>query len=523
MGLAYHSFFLYIKKNHGELQMSKAAKIGGAVVIIGAIAGGGVYYVASSTATAINSNIENEFTRLKQILPSNTNIEKISADYGLFESTGKYKFTTTDQDSSMNGDIILSYKVEHGLAEIINSDIKISGDVSIGGEIVKTLKIVTDGGVTQTFSGNIKDNDVLTLDVQHKNISLIVPNSKIDSSLEEGGVVIKLNGGKGHLETSFTTKDTKHTYGDINLTIQEEKTPADTLNLKNISGAYSFNLDKVLQNGIYQGEAKFNVGEINDGTDKIVIKDVSFTSLSNIVSGNYNVKVNSKVGDISFNGLNNINAELDLTVQDLNVKFVEMLGKARTIISKQETLSDKEILEMKSIVTKTLQEGFNVSIDKLAVRNKENSGEFSLGIKVDKISGDNKFSLYKDATLNSEIKISGEYAQPASALIGSILGLEIPNPANPITDFSAKLKYSNGAVTINEVTAKPGITEIITNGLKSADNTLGFEVVEVIPEKVQEETITEKSTEGPKIDETNQNKDKEEVKTVEEGKGTTKE
>lgn len=481
-----------------ENKMNVASKIGVGVVVVAVAGIGSVYFLAKSTSDAIEAEINNNINVAQSLLGADVKIERLENNSGLFETSGKVKISRETKDKNLSGGLVVNYEIEHGIMTAFGGAANVKGSITPDGEIVKTLQLKADNGVTQTFEGIIKDGQELELNVKHSNISLVLPESLLtDGGNTKDGMTIKASGENDTIKYSAKTKDLVAEYSGLNISLEDANKPIDKLILKNISGSHKFNIDKVVNSGLYQGQSSFGFEQLDNGTDQFKVSNFKLDTDATINGDKYNFVSKIKVGSFTGLGQSNLTGQLNTSLLNINKEVVTTTKELISTISKNANLSDEFLNKYKAVVVKGVEQGLTASIDTLKVKSDDVDFDGAAAIKILAASPDAKFSLYKNASLDVRATIKGNLAQTSSAVIGGALGLDIPDPSNPINEFKLSVAYSDGVVKVNEVTAKPDVAVIIEDGLKSADSLMGYTVEEIKPETVQEETIKVSNESNP--------------------------
>lgn len=469
--------------------MNSGVKIGISVAVVAVVAAGGIGYMAKNVSDSIREGLDASVTQLKLDLPKDSVVENTINNSGLFSTDGSYKILVANEDKELSGGVVVNYTINHGLDSVFGGKVTLEGNVKPEGEVVKTVSLKVPEGVSQTFQGTIENGQSLIIDVTHNPISLNIPEKYLSGDENGKGVSITASGQKDNLKYDLKTNEVEWSYSGLNVNIDDVGAPADKIIAKNLSGKYNVDMKKNTYGSPFQGKVSFKAGEIVSGNNELVVKDLSINTDSNVASKKYNMNVDTKVGSISGFGQANLRGELSFSINDVNTDTVTLFSKVKKTISKGNEISNTERDEIRNVLTADLLDGFTVSINKLNIINDKNDINLSLKLGVTPTMPDAKFSLYKNGLIDASLSVKGDLAIPASAVIGTALGLAPTNPSSPTQEFAVTAKYKEGVLTVNEATAKPDVLEIFTNGVKAADGELGFEVVDVTPVTVQEEKI----------------------------------
>lgn len=469
--------------------MNSGVKIGVSIAVVAVVAAGGIGFMAKNVSDSIKDGLDSSVAQLKLDLPKDSVVENTVNNSGLFTTEGSYKILVPNEDKELSGGVVVNYTINHGLGSIFGGEVTVDGNVKPEGEVIKTVSLKVPEGVSQSFHGTIENGQSLNIDITHNPISLHIPEKYLSGDENGKGVTITANGQKDNLKYDLKTNEVEWSYTGLNVNIDDVGAPADKILAKNLSGKYNVDMKKNSYGTPFQGKVSFKAGEIVSGNNELVVKDLSINTDSNVANKKYNMNVDTKVGSVSGFGQNNLSGELSFSISDINTDTVTLFSKVKKTISKGSEISNTERDEIRNVLTADLLDGFTVSINKLYFKNDKNDINLSLKVGVTPTMPDTKFSLYKNGLLDAALSVKGDLAIPASAIIGTSLGMPPMNPANPTQEFVVTAKYKEGVLTVNEATAKPDVLEIFTNGVKAADGELGFEVVDVTPVTVQEEKI----------------------------------
>lgn len=482
--------------------MNAVKKIATGVSIIGVLVGLSGFYIIESKKDDIKNQINENINLIKVSLPEKSSIELVTESNTLFSNNLQYKIFIPNKDKNLEANLLLNIEETHDIGVLFGEPIKLNGDLKVEGPIASTFKINSQNKPTQTFSGFF-NQDNLELEIIHNNIEVNIPYQYIGGDKEDKeSLTINLNGEKDKLILNSLSKEVSYQYSGLNLSLVNKEKPAEQINIKNMVGNYIFNLDKIKANNLYQGVANMSIAEINDGTDQLNIKNIKINTKSETQSDKYSTKLDLSVENANLYEIKDLSLSGKAEVNGLNVKLFNLTNKLKEMKKTDSKLTEQDEVEIKNTLTKTLLDGLTVSVSDLVVKSGTNEANLNFTLKINPVTADNKFSIYKNLSLNAELGVKGEYAQASSAIIGGALGMSTENPETPTEMFSVKINYTDGVLRINEATANTEVRELVSTGLKAGDEILGFEVEEIAPEKAKEQTLTE--PEGPKVDETKQ-------------------
>ena len=98
--------------------------IGGLVIVM--ISLGGITYLAKANMENREASMVKNMQKVNSNLLAQLKFEQISSENGLFESTGTYKLSFSEKDTTdYNGNIIFKYKASHDFYSFFGGDIKL--------------------------------------------------------------------------------------------------------------------------------------------------------------------------------------------------------------------------------------------------------------------------------------------------------------------------------------------------------------------------------------------------------------
>jgi len=482
--------------------MNKKIAIGLGIVGIVAASLGSVTYIAKSNLEKREKVLLTQISKFKTNLPSAYKFEKIQAESSLFSSKGKYVFTNTSVDKTLNSQISLDYQASHGPSAWFGGDIQFVIDGKVEGESVKSYQISTNTnpGITFKVEGLLSEDSSIVSKATVNDFNFTIPVPEYQSPVEEvdgdettkeevkkelakdtkTGLYVDVKGSNGLLNFNAKTGEIQSEVNLASINGHDLEDPNDKFVGKDLKVSYDSNI-----NNIDIGIFKVKAATLSNGTDNMKIDGLEFGINTEQKNQKYNMKINAKVQKLNIMG-QSAAFEFGYSIHGIDKAMVDLSTKLGETYASRAELSQKDIDAAREVLLNNLKTGFSINIDKAYLKNEKNELNYSAQFQVVPTPKDQEFSFQNQSKFGFDFKVSGDAAPMAYSVFSSFLGTTSPEAPK---ELHVKASFENGALKINEKNAEPSMNETILKGLKNIDIQLGFA-------KDESEDVTEEIIEG---------------------------
>ena len=473
--------------------------IGGLVIVM--ISLGGITYLAKANMENREASMVKNMQKVNSNLLAQLKFEQISSENGLFESTGTYKLSFSEKDTTdYNGNIIFKYKASHDFYSFFGGDIKFTAKGKVDGEFIKKTKLKSkedniieinglikeDGSISSTYLINdfsfviAKTNyDTLpikpSIETQEPAISSISidksqPTTQPVKPIGETGMIVSFIGAWGDLTFTSKTGDIKNNFKYASITAEDLEDSTDKLVASGINGSHNFNI-----NSLALGEFVLKMATINNGTDAFTVNGIELFASVNNINNKFNIKFDSKVSELTILNQKKSSFELGYSINGIDNKMMTLYKKATTMYASGINFSEKDQADANITITDSLKSGLSFSIDKIKFKNQDNSIDFNGHYEILPTLLGKDFTISGQSKFGASLTADGELAQMANNLLSqnNKLNQDVIPTENP-KQFKVSLNYENGIIKVNNGQAVDFLGDIITTGLKNLDLEWGF-------------------------------------------------